>query len=93
MTPTRTRPPWSTSSLRDNATQGSTRLAETSRVHLAAAAARLLDDDVSRAEMKAELQKVAVKLAHTADPMCEALTILGTLIKKKDYAVAAPSPE
>ena len=60
---------------------------------LASAAARLLDDESARAEMKAELHKVAVKLAHTADPMCEALTILGTLIKKKDYAVAAPSPE
>jgi lipid-A-disaccharide synthase len=61
--------------------------------NLAREATRLLDDEAARAEMKAELQKTAVKLAHTADPMCEAVTILGTLIKKKDYAVAAPSPD
>ena len=61
--------------------------------NLASAAAPLLDDEAARAEMKLELQKAATKLAHTTDPMCEALTILGTLIKKKEYAVAAPSPE
>ena len=61
--------------------------------NLAREAARLLDDANARANMKQELELVKTKLAHTADPISEALSILGTLLKKKDYAVAAPSPE
>ena len=61
--------------------------------NLAREAARLLDDEAARLEMKVELERVSKKLAHTADPMSEAVAILGTLIKKKDYAAAAPPPE
>ena len=61
--------------------------------NLAREAARLLDDEAARIEMKVELERVSKKLAHTADPMSEAVAILGTLIKKKDYAAAAPPPE
>lgn len=62
-------------------------------LNLAHEAARLLDDGQARSEMKLDLERVARKLAHTADPMSEALSIVGTLLKKKDYAVAAPTPE
>ena len=61
--------------------------------NLAREAARLLDDESARAAMKSELGVAAQKLAHKSDPMGEALSILGTLIKKKDYAAAAPSTE
>ena len=61
--------------------------------NLAREAARLLDDSAARADMLQELEHVRTKLARNADPMSEALSILGTLLKKKDYAVAAPSPE
>jgi lipid-A-disaccharide synthase len=58
--------------------------------NLAAEAARLLDSPSARAEMKVELGKAASKLGQIPDPMGEALSILGTLIKKKDYAAAVP---
>ena len=61
--------------------------------NLAREVARLLDDASARAGMKLELERAASKLAHTANPMSEALSILGTLIKKKEYAAAAPSTE
>jgi lipid-A-disaccharide synthase len=61
--------------------------------NLASEAARLLDDDSARSGMKVELERVAARLAGTADPMEQALSILGTLVKKKDYAAAAPSTE
>ena len=60
---------------------------------LAREAVRLLDDEPARAEMKQELDRVRTKLAHTADPMSEALAIVATLIEKKDYAAAAPPTE
>ena len=61
--------------------------------NLAREASRLLNDEAARAEMKLELERAASKLAHTADPMSKALSILDTLIKKKDYAAAALSTE
>jgi lipid-A-disaccharide synthase len=64
---------------------------ELTGANLAREASRLLDDESARAAMKAELEKAAQKLAQTADPMGEALSILGTLVKKKDYAAVAQS--
>jgi lipid-A-disaccharide synthase len=49
--------------------------------NLAREASRLLDDNAARADMKLELEKVAGKLAPTADPMGAALSILSGLIK------------
>ncbi|HEY3741904.1 MAG TPA: lipid-A-disaccharide synthase [Bryobacteraceae bacterium] len=61
--------------------------------NLAREAARLLDDDSARSLMKADLAAAAAKLKGDADPMRNALSILGTLVKKKDYAAAVPSTE
>lgn len=61
--------------------------------NLAREAARLLDGDSARSLMKADLATAAQKLAGNADPMHNALAILGTLVKKKDYAAAVPSTE
>ena len=63
--------------------------------NLASEAVRMLDNEAARADMKQELERVRQKLARpgSAGPMSEALSILGTLLKKKDYAAAAPSTD